>query len=140
MVVDLENDSVSYLSKAPEGGWPEEYKLTKLVLRKIPAGTFTMGSPEDELGRSGNETPHTVTISKDFYIGVFEITQKQYELITGDDPSDYKGGARPVEHVSYIQRRRFEWAVFSILRKRKTFHGRRISRWHDAWRLDYVLF
>ena len=101
MVVDLENDSVSYRSKAPEGGWPEEYKLTKLVLRKIPAGTFTMGSPEDELGRSGNETPHTVTISKDFYIGVFEITQKQYELITGDDPSEYKGGARPVEHVSY---------------------------------------
>ena len=101
MVVDLENDSISYRSKAPEGGWPEEYKLTKLVLRKIPAGTFTMGSPEDELGRSGNETPHTVTISKDFYIGVFEITQKQYELITGDDPSEYKGGARPVEHVSY---------------------------------------
>ena len=45
----------------------------KLVL--IPAGTFTMGSPMEEVGRQANETPHEVTISKSYYLGVFEVTQ-----------------------------------------------------------------
>jgi len=46
----------SYLSAIPAGGWSDEYKTTRLVLRKIPAGVFTMGSPADELGRVENET------------------------------------------------------------------------------------
>jgi len=39
---------VSYLDDVPSGGWTDEYKTTKIVLRHIPAGTFIMGSPEDE--------------------------------------------------------------------------------------------
>ena len=111
MVVDLSggvdaiNYPVSYLSQVPEGGWTDEYKTTKLVLRLIPPGTFMMGSPSDELGHdwygSNRETLHQVTLTKPFYIGVFEITQKQWQLVMGDTPSSYKGDARPVENVSY---------------------------------------
>ena len=92
---------ISYLDDIPEEGWTEEYKTTKFVLRKIEAGDFTMGSPKNERGRYEEEIQHEVTIEKAFYIGVFETTQKQYELITGSNPSCFKGDARPVECVSY---------------------------------------
>ena len=113
MVVDLSemdelgNYSISYLYKEPNGGWTEEYKTTKLVLRFIQPGTFTMGSPVDEIGRNysyyyrDNETQHEVTLTQPYYIGVFELTQKQYELITGHNPSYIEGDARPVEGVTY---------------------------------------
>ena len=98
---------VSYLSAPPPGGWTEEYKTTKLVLRKIPAGTFMMGSPANELERDTKETQHQVTLTRDFYTGVFEVTQKQWSLVMGSDdwPSyfsnlDYRD-SRPVENVSY---------------------------------------
>jgi formylglycine-generating enzyme required for sulfatase activity len=45
---------------------------------KIPAGTFTMGSPKDEIGRGEDEPQRTVTISKPFYMAKFEIKQDQY--------------------------------------------------------------
>jgi formylglycine-generating enzyme required for sulfatase activity/pimeloyl-ACP methyl ester carboxylesterase len=84
---------------------PDEYRTTKLVLRRIPAGTFTMGSPPDEIGRSDNETRHQVTLTQDFYIGVFEVTQRQWERVMGTWPSYFVNAtgrdARPVEQVSY---------------------------------------
>ena len=103
MVVELNSGSISYLDKAPEGGWADEYKTTKMVFRKVKAGRFTMGSPLDECGRNDldGEYLHEVTLSKPYYIGVFETTQKQYELIAGDNPSKYKGDMRPVESVSF---------------------------------------
>ncbi len=101
MVVDLTSGDICYLESVPEGGWTDEYKTTKIVLRKIEAGTFTMGSPEDELGRYDGEVQHEVTLTKDFYIAIFQTTQKQYETITGKTPSYYKGEMRPVECVSY---------------------------------------
>ena len=70
------------------------YKTTKLVLRRIPAGTFNMGSPDDEQYRDTtpitgapklSETLHSVTLTKDFWIGVFPLTQNQYKIITGSD-------------------------------------------------------
>ena len=45
----------------------------------------------------------STTITKPFYIGVFEVTQRQYELVTGHNPSKFKGDMRPVEMVSYIE-------------------------------------
>jgi formylglycine-generating enzyme required for sulfatase activity len=111
MVIDLSagpsasSYSVSYMSAVPAGGWSDEYKTTKLVMRRIPAGTFTMGSPSGELGRESDETEHQVTLTKDFYIGVFPVTQKQWERVMGDWPSyfhnpDYRD-SRPVDFVSY---------------------------------------
>ena len=107
MVVDLSGGvdalsyPVSYLSSVPEGGWGDEYKTTKLVLRLIPPGSFMMGSPSDENGRGSYEDLHGVVLTKPFYLGVFEVTQKQYELVMGAKPSSYKGDMRPVECVTY---------------------------------------
>ena len=67
-----------------------------------------MGSPTNELGRSSTpnvETQHFATLSKEYFIGVFEVTQRQWELATGARPSCYSNPAcyatRPVEQVSY---------------------------------------
>ena len=108
LVVDLSGGTnavsypVSHLDAAPQGGWANEYKTSKLVLRRIDPGTFTMGCPITEAGYNGGEAvPHKVTITNSFYIGVFEVTQKQYELVTGLTPSSYKGDMRPVEDISW---------------------------------------
>ena len=111
MVIDLSGGTgaasypVSYLADVPEGGWTDTYKTTKLVLRKIEPGTFTMGSPSNETGRSGTEDQHQVTLTKAFYIGVFEATQKQYELVMGWTGSGYSGDTRPVESRAYVDLR-----------------------------------
>jgi formylglycine-generating enzyme required for sulfatase activity len=60
----------------------------------LPAGTFTMGSPDgtgdlpEELGRQSDEDPHEVTLSRCFYMGRTEVTQLQFESLTGWNPTD----------------------------------------------------
>ena len=55
-----------------------------LVLVKVPAGTFMMGSPEGERGNVfDNETQHQVTLTQDYYLGKTEVTQKQWEAVMG---------------------------------------------------------
>ena len=80
---------VEYFNLIPNGGWSDEYKTMKLVLRRIEPGVFTRFKRCD------------VTLTKPFYVGLFEVTQKQYELVMGANPSYYKGDMRPVETVSY---------------------------------------
>ena len=107
MVVDLSGGvdalsyPVTYLSSVPAGGWSDEYKTTKMVFRLIPSGSFMMGSPSDEVGRGSYEDLHGVVLTKPLYMGVFECTQKQYELVMGSNPAGRKGDQRPVERVSY---------------------------------------
>ena len=73
-----------------------------LVMVRIPAGTFTMGSPDEELGRSADEGPqHQVTISEDFYIGKYEVTQEQWEAVMAHNPSSIKSPKNPVENISW---------------------------------------
>jgi len=102
---DAQSYPTSSLAAVPDGGWTDVHKTTKIVLRRIPAGTFTMGSPDDELGRLNNETQRTVTLSRDLYIGVFAVTQKQWERVMGNWPSHFSNTAyrdsRPVELVSW---------------------------------------
>ena len=84
---------VTYLTAVPAGGWSDTYKTSKLVLRKIPAGTFSMGSPTNEAERDADETQHAVTLTKAFFIGVFEVTQRQWELVMGSRPSYFNNAA-----------------------------------------------
>ena len=100
LVVDLNTGAVTPSSTGPDLS-DDTCRTTELWLRRIPKGTFTMGSPEGEVGRFSSETQHQVTLTEDFYIGVFEITQKQYSLIQGSNPSSYEGDTRPVESVFY---------------------------------------
>jgi len=68
----------------------------------IPAGAFEMGSPSDEDGGYSNEGPvHHVKIEKAFHMGRYEVTQKQWRAIMGDNPSHFKGDDLPVETVSW---------------------------------------
>jgi formylglycine-generating enzyme required for sulfatase activity len=55
----------------------------------IPAGEFMMGAPADEKGRRENEIPqHPVRITKPFWLGVYEVSQTEYEQIMGHHESD----------------------------------------------------
>jgi sulfatase modifying factor 1 len=70
----------------------------------IPAGTFMMGSPESEEGRFSNETQHRVTISRPFYLGRFTVTQEQWKLVMGKNPSGWtlpKGDQLPMTYLSW---------------------------------------
>ncbi|MBM3247662.1 alpha/beta hydrolase, partial [Candidatus Pacearchaeota archaeon] len=120
MIVDLNSGAVSYLDSVPSSGWSDEYKTTKLVLRKIPAGSFKMGSPATEPGRCdagscGNcakdFNQHQVTLTKDYYIAIFETTQKQYELIMGSNPSlnGQKADKNAANIVSWSDARGGNW-------------------------------
>jgi len=108
---------ISFANEVPAGGWnQDEYKTGKIVLRRIPAGTYMMGSPTDELGCNQNkELQHQTTISQAFYVGIFEMTQKQYENITGANPSasGSVGDKLPVNNVSYDDLRGMGAAVYN---------------------------
>ncbi|MBO4544474.1 MAG: formylglycine-generating enzyme family protein, partial [Verrucomicrobia bacterium] len=73
----------------------------------IEPGTFTMGSPTDELGREDNETQHEVTLTQGFWLGKYEVTQKQYQAVMGTKPSHFKGDNLPVEQVSWFDAKIF---------------------------------
>ncbi|NCA83577.1 MAG: formylglycine-generating enzyme family protein [Opitutae bacterium] len=75
----------------------------KLELVWCPAGSYTRGSPANEAGRSDDETQHRVTLTKGFWMGKHEVTQAQWEAVTGSNPSHFKnaGKSAPVESVSW---------------------------------------
>ena len=64
-------------------------------------GKFEMGSPVDETGRFDNETRHSVTITKGFWLGKYEVTQRQWESVMRNNHSRFKGAENPVESVSW---------------------------------------
>ncbi|MHB1045552.1 MAG: formylglycine-generating enzyme family protein [Thermoanaerobaculia bacterium] len=89
------------------GGQEITYTLpggVPLVLVRIPAGTFHMGAPESERASNSDERPvHTVTLTSDYYIGKYEVTQAQWQAVMGSNPSAITscGGNCPVERVSW---------------------------------------
>ena len=70
----------------------------------IPAGTFTMGTPANEVNRQPDEGPQTtVTITRGFWMGEYEVTQAEYLALLGSNPSGFPGDLnRPVETVSWL--------------------------------------
>ena len=79
-------------------------KNVKMKLVRIPAGRFMMGSPNDEKDSGGWEHPqHEVTISKPFYMGIYTVTQEQYDRVTGHkgwEPK-FRGLSNPAEAISW---------------------------------------
>ncbi len=85
-----------------------------MKLALIPAGKFLMGSPKDEKDRNTDEGQHEVSITKPFHLGVYVVTQAEYEKVMGNNPSwfsakgnnkdrvkDMDTGQFPVEQVSW---------------------------------------
>jgi len=68
---------------------------------RINGGTFTMGSPADELWRESNEIQRQVTISS-FQMSRYPVTQREYQEIMGTNPSHFLGDNLPVEMVSWF--------------------------------------
>ena len=111
------------LSTGPDGPWPvteldrapddllasDAWRTTRILLRRIPAGKFQMGTPAGETAAEryawehhAEDKPHTVTLTKAFYVGVFPVTQEQWSRVMGNNPSWFAGSPkRPVENVSW---------------------------------------
>jgi len=82
-VITLSNGKMEYFNSIPAGGWTQEHKTSKMVFRHIPAGSFMMGSSSTEANRQNNESYHKVTLTKPYYISIFEMTESQYAAIKG---------------------------------------------------------
>ena len=107
LVIDLSGgtNAVTYpvrYSTTPPDITTDKCRTTELWLRLILPGTFMMGSPTTESGRGSNEQQHSVRLTRPYYIGVFEITQKQWMLVSGTTNAIcHVGDCRPVDRVSY---------------------------------------
>jgi hypothetical protein len=89
------------MSKSPTS----EFKSSVgIVMIRVPAGSFTMGSPESEDGHRVWEQQREVTFVNDFYLGKSPVTQEQYDAVTGTNPTDHEEiGDAPVDSVNWDQ-------------------------------------
>src|SRR4051812_18131801 len=86
----------------PAATWTAHLKRrVPITFSLIPPGSFLMGSLDSEPERYENEGPrHPVTITRPFYIGVFPVTQAQWQALMGDVPSHFKGPDRPADSIT----------------------------------------
>ena len=99
------------------GGSKGAVRLVKnsigMTFVRINAGTFRMGSPDEETGHREHESPtHEIRITKPFYLSVVPVTQEQYEKVKHKNPSKFNrhhggGHGHPVENVTWDQAFRF---------------------------------
>ena len=69
---------------------------------RVEAGTFTMGATAEMKNPDADEKPtHRVTLTNDYYIGKYEVTQALWKAVMGNNPSYFKGDNLPVERVNW---------------------------------------
>ena len=103
LVVDLVNGGYEFMAEPPAGGWTAEHKSSKMVFRRIPAGTYTLGEekaaftnvfglPDSSATTYANLwNRRAVTFTSDFYVGVFKYTEAQHECLnSGTAGSSFK--------------------------------------------------
>ena len=96
LVIDLVHGGYETRADVPEGGWTDEYKTTKMVFRRIPAGTYALGYPHAKFYAAAmttengttrpiaqNGAERTVTLTSDFYFAVFLTTHAQVAALNG---------------------------------------------------------
>lgn len=120
----------------------DKYNITVegIEFALVEAGTFLMGAqnvdataPNYSTYASATTAPvHSVTITKDFYMGKFEVTQAQYEKIMGINPSTTKGANNPVEMVDWTDAQAFITALNAATGK--TFRLPTEAEWEYAAR------
>jgi formylglycine-generating enzyme required for sulfatase activity len=91
------------VTHVPAGALPFPTQKNSIGMEfiEIPAGTFQMGSREMEKSRYDELPKHCVTISQPFYLGKYEVTQKEWSAVMDENPSAHKDPGHPVENVSW---------------------------------------
>ncbi len=85
---------------------------------RVEAGTFTMGATPEMVNPWDGEKPtHQVTLTNDYYIGKYEVTQALWKAVMGNNPSYFKGDDLPVEQVSWYDCQEFISKLNSITGK-----------------------
>jgi len=84
----------------PEPGRPWAVPVLGMAFMPVSAGTFKMGA-EDRDADDDEKPVHDVRITRDFWMGKYEVTQAEYEALMGENPSRFKGARNPVEMVSW---------------------------------------
>lgn len=85
----------------PQSKRPDPITITNsigMVLVHIPSGEFLMGTPENDPSKAWDEIPHRVRISKQFFMGKYEVTQAQYQKVMGKNPSYCAKLPNPEQH------------------------------------------
>ena len=116
VVVDLSGGSsassypVDYIDHLPSDfeSNASRYKTTHLLLRYVNPGTFTMGDMNGS-GASDEKPMRQVTLTKGFWLGVYEVTGDQYQAITGNLPSQSTTGILPANYLSWNTIRGGSW-------------------------------
>ena len=111
VVPDEAKQTLYYVSEEalPGGIGDRRWRTDYLLMRRIPHSTdfWRMGAPSGEApGRAANEVPHYVKFSKDYYIGVFQVTQGQFASLFGSNPSPAAQQALPdaeLRPVTYVK-------------------------------------
>ena len=100
----------------------------------IPSGSFVMGSPSTEAGRSNKEGPQRTVNIPPFFMGKYEVTNEQYKAVMGStpDPFDFKDAKCPVETVTWDQAVEFCQKVSQITGK--TYRLPSEAEWEYACR------
>ena len=100
IVVDLVDGGYEFLSDVPAGGWTDAHKSSKMVFRRISAGTYTLGESVETFSHLQHYNPgsltttncnrRTVTFTSDFYVGIFKYTAAQHACLeTGTAGTTY---------------------------------------------------
>ena len=100
IVVDLVNGGYEYLPDVPPGGWTDAHKSSKMVFRRIPAGTYTLGEAPEAFAHLQHYSPgsvtttncnrRSVTFTSDFYVGIYKYTEAQHAcLLDGAQSVNY---------------------------------------------------
>jgi sulfatase modifying factor 1 len=86
--------------------WTEP--VTGMRFLAVPAGSFRMGSPSGEPMREAQESAHEVTLTRPFWLGAFEVTQREWRAVMNTAPSWFKDDERrPVENVNWHEVQKF---------------------------------
>lgn len=101
--IDFDGDGISTCDGDCRDDDPRFQKDNCPNMIRIEAGSFTMGSPEDEVGRNDDEDLHQVTLTHDFEIMSTEVTQSLYTILTGENPSYFEdcGEGCPIEFINW---------------------------------------
>ena len=86
---------------------------------RVEAGTFIMGATPEMKDTDDDDKPtHQVTLTNDYYIGKYEVTQALWQAVMGNNPSRFKGDNLPVECVSWNDCQEFLSKLNSVTGKK----------------------